>query len=146
MSVLRQVRLGYLLTRHGDLQPDGSTSTALDTVLDWSLTLSLGEQQRLAWARLLLAKPRLALLDEASSALDQELEADLYQALNASGITFVSIGHRPVLRQYHKAVLQLMRPQGSHAEASGAKNQTPAFSSSSTMAWELQDATADAAQ
>lgn len=59
---------------------DGTTSTALDAVVDWSLTLSLGEQQRLAWARLLLTKPRLALLDEASSALDQSIEADLYQA------------------------------------------------------------------
>ena len=61
------------------MHADGSTSSALDAVLDWSLTLSLGEQQRLAWARLLLGAPALALLDEASSALDQATEAELYE-------------------------------------------------------------------
>jgi ABC-type glutathione transport system ATPase component len=63
---------------------DNCTSSALDAVLDWSLTLSLGEQQRLAWARLLLAKPMLALLDEASSAMDQELEAVLYKVRSST--------------------------------------------------------------
>lgn len=47
--------------------------------MDWASSLSLGEQQRLAWARLLLAKPKLALLDEATSALDQDTEARLYK-------------------------------------------------------------------
>lgn len=54
-------------------------TSALDYVADWSGMLSLGEQQRLAFARLLLAAPRLALLDEATSALDTENEALLYQ-------------------------------------------------------------------
>lgn len=52
---------------------------ALDASVDWAGALSLGEQQRLAWARLLLAVPRLALLDEATSALDQATEEELYQ-------------------------------------------------------------------
>jgi ABC-type uncharacterized transport system fused permease/ATPase subunit len=51
----------------------------LDYVADWSGILSLGEQQRLAFARLLLAAPRLALLDEATSALDTTNEGLLYK-------------------------------------------------------------------
>jgi ABC-type uncharacterized transport system fused permease/ATPase subunit len=56
-----------------------SVASALDYVADWSGMLSLGEQQRLAFARLLLAAPKLALLDEATSALDTKNEALLYQ-------------------------------------------------------------------
>jgi ABC-type uncharacterized transport system fused permease/ATPase subunit len=56
---------------------------ALDAQVDWASSLSLGEQQRVAWARLLLARPRLALLDEASSALDQTTEEELYQVCDA---------------------------------------------------------------
>lgn len=59
--------------------PAGSVASALDYVADWSGILSLGEQQRLAFARLLLAAPRLALLDEATSALDTKNEGILYQ-------------------------------------------------------------------
>jgi ABC-type uncharacterized transport system fused permease/ATPase subunit len=57
----------------------GSRASALDYVADWSGILSLGEQQRLAFARLLLAAPRLALLDEATSALDTKNEGLLYK-------------------------------------------------------------------
>jgi ABC-type uncharacterized transport system fused permease/ATPase subunit len=57
----------------------GGLSSALDYVADWSGILSLGEQQRLAFARLLLAAPRLALLDEATSALDTTNEGLLYK-------------------------------------------------------------------
>ncbi len=63
----------------GNGASSSSSSAALDVVVDWSSSLSLGEQQRLGWARLLLARPRLALLDEATSALDQDTEARLYQ-------------------------------------------------------------------
>jgi ABC-type uncharacterized transport system fused permease/ATPase subunit len=59
--------------------------SALDYVADWSGILSLGEQQRLAFARLLLAAPRLALLDEATSALDTKNEALLYQVCLGGG-------------------------------------------------------------
>ena len=54
-------------------------SGALDAVVDWAASLSMGEQQRLAWARLLLARPALALMDEATSALDTETEVVLYE-------------------------------------------------------------------
>jgi putative ATP-binding cassette transporter len=78
-----------------------------ETELDFADVLSLGEQQRLAFARLLLTKPRYAILDEATSALDAENEQRLYQTLRDLDVTFVSVGHRPSLLQYHDLVLQL---------------------------------------
>ncbi|PNY10539.1 ABC transporter D family member chloroplastic-like, partial [Trifolium pratense] len=62
-KILEDVRLGYILARFG-----------LDSTHEWSSVLSLGEQQRLAFARLLLSKPQLALLDESTSALDEANE------------------------------------------------------------------------
>ncbi|KAK8527710.1 hypothetical protein V6N12_054913 [Hibiscus sabdariffa] len=76
-QVLEDVRLGYILSRF----------KGLDTVYEWSSVLSLGEQQRLAFARLLLSKPKLALLDESTSALDEANEAHLYEKMKAAGIT-----------------------------------------------------------
>lgn len=58
---------------------EAAEMSALDYVADWSGMLSLGEQQRLAFARLLLAAPKLALLDEATSALDTRNEELLYK-------------------------------------------------------------------
>lgn len=77
--------------------------SCLDAEVNWGATLSLGEQQRLAFARVLLQRPRLALLDEATSALDQDNEGHLYGQLKATGVTFVSVGHRPTLRRFHEA-------------------------------------------
>lgn len=78
-----------------------------DIVMDWKSLLSPGEQQRLAFARLLLARPGYAVLDEATSALDVNNEARLYGYLKESGTTFVSVGHRPTLLDYHDKVLEL---------------------------------------
>lgn len=69
--------------------------------------LSLGEQQRVAFARLLLARPRYAILDEATSALDIPLEERLYTLLRNSGVTFISVGHRPSVIKFHDGVLTL---------------------------------------
>ncbi len=96
-AALRAVSLGGLLER-----ADG-----LDAQADWSAVLSLGEQQRVAFARLLLSRPRLALLDEATSALDSAAEAGAYAALAAGGTTFVSVGHRDSLRAFHARLLRL---------------------------------------
>ncbi|OPY11575.1 MAG: Vitamin B12 transport ATP-binding protein BacA [Syntrophus sp. PtaB.Bin138] len=76
-------------------------------VLGWGQILSLGEQQRLAFARLLLTKSRYAVLDEATSALDVANEKMLYGLLQRAGVTFVSVGHRPSLLTYHDTVLEL---------------------------------------
>jgi putative ATP-binding cassette transporter len=75
--------------------------------LDWADVLSLGEQQRLAFARLLLATPQYAVLDEATSALDVKNEEHLYRLLQAAEITYVSVGHRPSVLPYHQHVLEL---------------------------------------
>jgi putative ATP-binding cassette transporter len=78
-----------------------------DAVMHWSDVLSPGEQQRLALARLLVAKPEYAILDEATSALDEVNEENVYALLHKSGITYASVGHRPSLLKYHRRVLRL---------------------------------------
>jgi vitamin B12/bleomycin/antimicrobial peptide transport system ATP-binding/permease protein len=79
----------------------------LDVELDWADVLSLGEQQRLAFARLIINQPRVAVLDEATSALDDKNEAELYKYLEHSGIHYISVGHRSSLLRYHQCVLEL---------------------------------------
>ena len=97
-SVLHQVNLPELLSKVG----------GFDAELDWSSVLSIGEQQRLAFARLLLNRPRYAFLDEATSALDLQNEKHLYQQLQESETTFISVGHRESLLNYHKLVLEIL--------------------------------------
>jgi putative ATP-binding cassette transporter len=96
-KVLEQVNLADLDERFG----------GFDAKQDWTDVLSLGEQQRLTFARLLLNKPNYAILDEATSALDLNNEERLYQQLQAMGTTFLSVGHRSTLANYHKQVLEL---------------------------------------
>ncbi len=80
-------------------------SADFQTTLDWSNILSLGEQQRLSFARVLLYKPDLVFLDEASSALDEANEKSLYELLRSLKCSYVSIGHRSTLRDYHDLLL-----------------------------------------
>ncbi|WP_017328159.1 ABC transporter ATP-binding protein/permease [Synechococcus sp. PCC 7336] len=79
----------------------------LDTESDWSSILSLGEQQRLAFARVLITQPKYAILDESTSALDVHNERRLYDLLKIRGIVYISVGHRPTLLDYHQSVLEL---------------------------------------
>lgn len=81
----------------------------LDRSIDWTNVLSLGEQQRVAFARLFLRKPLFAFLDEATSALDEENQAKLYELIRESGIGFISVGHRLTLVPFHDRLLQLHR-------------------------------------
>ncbi|KAJ8761744.1 hypothetical protein K2173_004554 [Erythroxylum novogranatense] len=97
IQVLEDVRLGYILSRF----------SSLDSMHEWSSVLSLGEQQRLAFARLLLSKPKLVLLDESTSALDEANEVHLYKQIEEAGITYISIGHRRTLYDYHNKVLHI---------------------------------------
>jgi putative ATP-binding cassette transporter len=96
-QVLEQVNLADLAERFGGFEAQQ----------DWADVLSLGEQQRLTFARLLLNQPSYAILDEATSALDTQNEEQLYQQLQDSAITFLSVGHRSTLANHHQAVLQL---------------------------------------
>ena len=81
----------------------------LDTVHDWSQKLSPGEQQRIAFARVLLMKPTILFLDEATSALDEESEARLYGLLRTDSWrpTIVSVGHRTTLKSFHDQILNI---------------------------------------
>ncbi len=97
LSVLEQVNLPDLADRAGGLNAE----------LDWDRALSVGEQQRLAFARLLLTAPRFAFLDEATSALDLANEARLYRHLMATRTTPISVGHRASILPYHAWVLAL---------------------------------------
>ncbi|MGY2978741.1 ABC transporter ATP-binding protein/permease [Thermostichus sp. OS-CIW-31] len=97
IRVLAQVNLGDLPERVG----------GFDVEKDWASTLSLGEQQRLAFARILITQPRYAILDEATSALDVANEKLLYLQLQHLNTTYISVGHRPTLLAYHDLVLEL---------------------------------------
>jgi ABC-type uncharacterized transport system fused permease/ATPase subunit len=122
LNILDQVDLSELASRAGD----GDPIRGLYTTMDWSNTLSLGEQQRLAFGRLLVNQPRFVILDEATSALDMVAEAKMYQllqtrarrhlvsgkGLSRAGMTYVSVGHRPSLLAYHNTRLRLMGKNG----------------------------------
>ena len=96
-AILEQVNLKDLPVRVGGMEVE----------LDWANVLSLGEQQRLAFARLLLVHPPYAILDEATSALDLENEEQLYQQVQQTSTVFISVGHRTSLLKYHQQILQL---------------------------------------
>lgn len=84
-------------------------SAKLDTADDWSRILSLGEQQRLAFARVLLMEPTILFLDEATSALDEPREREMYELLRKKfpALTMVSVGHRSTLFEQHDQLLAL---------------------------------------
>lgn len=81
----------------------------LERVEDWSHVLSLGEQQRIAFARVLLQRPQWLFLDEATSALDEATEKLLYKLVREKlkGTTIVSVGHRSTLNAFHNIKLTI---------------------------------------
>ncbi len=97
-AVLDQVMCTKLMQRYPDL----------DIKQDWQRLLSLGEQQRLAFARLLLNSPKVVVLDEATSALDVKTEERLYSLLREREVSFISVGHRPTLKNFHDNVLEVL--------------------------------------
>lgn len=107
-EILKAVNLSDLPERFG----------GLDVEMHWADALSPGEQQRLAFARLLLNHPRYAFLDEATSALDVPNEQLMYELLSRKGIRFLSSGHRPTLRKFHRNILQLSPHQAWRLERS----------------------------
>jgi len=95
-SLLVKCRLGHLLDK-------------LHMVADWGQALSLGEQQRVAFVRVLLQKPRWLFLDEATSALDEQTEQVIYQIITEqlAQTAIISVGHRRTLLAYHQTRLEL---------------------------------------
>ena len=77
------------------------------SIHDWSYVLSLGEQQKVAFARVFITKPDYVILDEATSALDLKNEEHLYRHLVETKTTFISVGHRPTLKAYHTFLLEI---------------------------------------
>jgi putative ATP-binding cassette transporter len=91
----------------------------LDEEGNWALRLSGGEQQRLGFARILLARPEIVFLDEATSALDEAAEASLYRLVREADWhpTIVSVGHHGTLKRFHEAIIDLGRHRVSAAVA-----------------------------
>lgn len=82
----------------------------LDEEQDWAKVLSPGEQQRIAFARLLALKPKVVFLDEATSAVDEALEFLLYNVLRTElpDTIVVSVSHRSTTEQHHHLELALL--------------------------------------
>jgi ABC-type uncharacterized transport system fused permease/ATPase subunit len=114
-DILEQVFLPDLLEKHG----------GLEAVRDWSKVLSLGEQQRIAFARVLICGAKYVFLDEATSAMDVATEAAVYLQLRKAGTTYVSVGHRETLLHFHDQALCLY-PGGRYRLTSAASLSTTA--------------------
>jgi len=98
LAVVNQVGLGDTLIRVG----------GFNAVLDWPNFLSTGEQQRIAFARIILARPKFVFLDEATTAIDAKSEAYLYGLLGNFTKSYISIGYRSNLAKFHHQVLELV--------------------------------------
>ncbi len=95
-QAMRQVQLGHLADK-------------LEQENDWTRVLSLGEQQRLSFARVLLHKPTVAFLDEATASMDEGLEDAMYRLLRSElpQTTIISVGHRSTLQVHHQQALHI---------------------------------------
>jgi vitamin B12/bleomycin/antimicrobial peptide transport system ATP-binding/permease protein len=100
-KALKRVGLGHLVKRIEEEAP-------------WDQTLSGGEKQRLAFARILLHRPDIIVLDEATSALDPASQDKLMELLTTEldTTTIVSVGHRPELEAFHSRKIVLERRRG----------------------------------
>jgi len=107
-AVLNEVALPHLTDR-------------LDEEQDWAKVLSPGEQQRIAFARILLTKPQAVFLDESTSALDEGLELMLYRLVRTQlpDTILVSVSHRSTVEQHHTQELQLLGDGGWYLGAVG---------------------------
>ncbi|MBK6595055.1 MAG: ABC transporter ATP-binding protein/permease [Burkholderiales bacterium] len=98
LEILDEVHMEELAERVG----------GLDAVEDWGKLLSVGEQQRLAFGRVLVRQPSIVIVDEGTSALDSSNENSLYERLRSAGTTIISIAHRPAVLRHHTHVLRLV--------------------------------------
>jgi vitamin B12/bleomycin/antimicrobial peptide transport system ATP-binding/permease protein len=100
-EALKRVGLEHLVERIDDEAP-------------WDQTLSGGEKQRLAFARIFLHNPDIIILDEATAALDPESQDKLMELLSRQpdNTALVSVGHRPELEAFHNRKVVLERREG----------------------------------
>jgi putative ATP-binding cassette transporter len=105
LGTFDDARLAEVLTAVGL----GEWAGRLHEEAHWNRMLSIGEQQRLAVARVLLQKPDYLFLDEATASLDEPAEAMLYRLMQErlKGTTIVSIGHRSTLGAFHRRRIEV---------------------------------------
>lgn len=108
-QALRDVSLGHLTER-------------LDQEADWAAVLSLGEQQRVSFVRVLLVRPTVVFLDESTSALDEGLEDAMYALVRERlpACAVVSVGHRSTIDRHHQSRLVLTGTGAWELSATGA--------------------------
>jgi putative ATP-binding cassette transporter len=104
IDALRRCGLSHLVPR-------------LDESDEWTMILSGGEKQRLAFARLLVSPPDIAILDEATSALDEASQAQILGFLRTdlAHTTVLNVAHRPGLEEHHDGEIRLVRVEAGHA-------------------------------
>jgi vitamin B12/bleomycin/antimicrobial peptide transport system ATP-binding/permease protein len=95
--------LSYIMSRAKSLK---------DKSVQWEKELSVGEMQRLAFARLFFHNPKWAILDESTSALDRNNEDIIYRNLKKLDITFISVSHRETVKIFHKNIVILTLNNG----------------------------------
>ncbi|KAI0344160.1 adrenoleukodystrophy protein [Trametopsis cervina] len=96
LAVLAKVQMDHIVEREG----------GWEAAREWRETLSGGDQQKIAWARLFYHKPKYAVLDEATSLVPVEMEGLMMQHAAELGITLLTVSHRPSLWRYHSMILQ----------------------------------------
>lgn len=109
LAVLRDVDLEAMFHRVGGFEAS----------VDWSATLSNGEQQRLGLARLMLVRPKHVFLDEATTAIDEKGEEKIYSLIRNFAETIVSVGYRSNLENFHDVVLELHGDGTWHIDRNG---------------------------
>ena len=116
-ALFRLVELEYLYLQTKALD-------ALHEVINWETRLSLGEQQRLAMARLFWHRPTYAVLDECTSAVSLKMERRLFRLCRELGITLITISHRPALQDFHDRMLVLDGAGGYQIHKLSMKSET----------------------